>query len=62
MGSTTHLPGPNVPKKEKTKKAVGYQTLNHQKRLGWLGMSVTEAGKTSNAWGGGVWRGARFRH
>lgn len=53
MGSTTHLPGPNVPKKEKTKKAVGYQTLNHQKRLGWLGMSVTEAGKTSNAWGGG---------
>lgn len=59
MGITTHPPGPNVPRKGKTKKVVRYQTLNHQKRLGWLGMSVTEAGKTSNARGGWGWGSGR---
>lgn len=33
-------------------KVVRYQTLNHNKRLGWLGVFVAEAGKTSKARGG----------
>lgn len=52
MGIRTRLPGPNIPRKGKTKKMVRYQSLNHQKRLGWLGMFVTEAGKASNGSGG----------